>query len=194
MSTRLSLIIILLAIAMIPVRCKGKGHHANAQFSLRQLVHARTAIRRGDPGASMELVEQMLAIEQVRGLDGTLAAEWLIAGRLFGRLGSSEAGVILFRWVECRAREAGWRARAAHEALQLLARTSNTVTRQDWVALGLVHALPGELIGPVALKCSTTEGALTQSNLMNAIEKRRSKGGEWGQARLRCELRALFGP
>ncbi len=132
------LILPLLALAVLPVRWHGGESRASLRPQPHLRVRTRVAARAGNKAAPLELVEQMLELESSNGLDGALAAEWLLIGRLFGCLGQQAAAQIVCRWVECRAREGGWRARAAHEALKLLARTPNTENRiqnriQNWI-------------------------------------------------------------
>jgi hypothetical protein len=187
------LILPLLALAVLPVRWRAGESRASLLPSPHLRVRTRVAARAGNKAAPLELVEQMLDLEISRGLDGALAAEWLTIGRLFGHLGHREAAQIVFRWVECRAREGAWRARAAHEVLKLLARTTNTVTSEDWVALGLAHALPEELIEQIAVRCATKGGALSRASLLRAVEQRRTGDHGWNPPRLRRDLRALLG-
>lgn len=186
------LILPLLALAVLPVRWREGETRASLLPQPHLRVRTRVAARAGNKAAPLELVEQMLEIESSNGLDGALAAEWLTIGRLFGHLGHQEAAQTVFRWVECRAREGGWRARAAHEALKLRARTTNTVTSEDWVALGLAHALPEELIEQVAVRCVTRGGELSREGLLQAVEQRRTGDTGWNPPRLRRDLRALL--
>lgn len=192
--TRFLGLLLLVSLALTPAPCASRYAQPRRTSEVKDLISYRVAIRSGDQSAPLRLVEQLLGMEYEGSLDGALAEEWIKAGRLFGREGHSDAAAIVFRWVEGRAREGPWRARAAIEALELRSRTTGEVAGLDWVALAVALPVPVDLQERVGAKCVRGEASWTQDALIDCLKRRRTSGYGLSMTRLRVDLKDALSP
>lgn len=186
-------VLLIMGFVLLPLPYRQWGASPSAGVGLDALVRSRVAVRAGDATAPGRLIEQLLALETRQGLDGGLAGEWIKVGRLFGQVGLIEAAEIVFRCVESRAREGPWRARAAFEGLELQSRRDKSVANEDWIALAILHQLPGDLFESVAKRCSRKGHSMTTESLINRVRGRQIEGQGWSVHRLRKELKGAIG-